>query len=240
MVSMLSPAAPIKAIPAARSPFLIPVIDTLQWTLRGSGWRRGRGLASGAGALPDGTGEKSGKMAAMKDRRAQRTRAAVLGAFNQLFLGRRRRRIRAADLIAEAGVGRSTFYDHYSSADEVLLEALRHPFATLADTAAGQGEAAATLWLVEHFWENRQRARDLFDNAGMQGRVSRLLAEMVAERLQDAKLILPVELAATQLAEAALAPLRAWTRGEASAQPAALAESLCRTGAALRAALAGT
>ena len=51
-------------------------------------------------------------MAEAKDSRARRTKAALLGAFNQLFLDRRRREIRAADLIAESGVGRSTFYDH--------------------------------------------------------------------------------------------------------------------------------
>lgn len=102
-------------------------------------------------------------MAGLKDRRAQRTRTALLGAFTHLFLNRRRR-IRAADLIAEAGVGRSTFYNHYSSPDEVLLEALRHPFAALADTAAGRGDAAQTRWLTEHFWENQARGRELFDN----------------------------------------------------------------------------
>jgi AcrR family transcriptional regulator len=175
-------------------------------------------------------------MAEAKDRRARRTRAAVLGAFNQLFLDRRRE-IKAADLIAAAKVGRSTFYDHYSSADEVLLEALRVPCASLADTATGQGDAKATRWLVEHFWENRQRARELFDNPRMRDRVTRLLAEMVAERLAGAELTLPRELAAAQLAEAALAPLRAWLRAEAPAKPAALAESLLRTGAALRQAL---
>ncbi|HYD12432.1 MAG TPA: TetR/AcrR family transcriptional regulator [Allosphingosinicella sp.] len=176
-------------------------------------------------------------MAETKDRRARRTKAVLLGAFNQLFLDRRRRRIRAADLIAEAGVGRSTFYDHYSSADDLLLEALRHPFATLADTAAGRGDAAATRWLMDHFWENRARARELFDNGHMQGRVSRLLAEMVAERLEGAALIVPPPLAAAQLAEAALAPVRAWVRGEAPARPEAIAEGLCRTGRALREAL---
>jgi AcrR family transcriptional regulator len=177
-------------------------------------------------------------MAEAKDRRAQRTKAALLGAFNHLFLDRRRRRIKAADLIAEAGVGRSTFYDHYSGADEVLLEALRQPFAILADTAAGRGDPAQTLWVVEHFWENRSRARALFDNPQMRDRVSRLLAEMVAERLADAALIVPSELAAAQLAEAALAPVRAWVRGEAPATAAVMAEALCRTGAALREALA--
>ena len=176
-------------------------------------------------------------MAGLKDRRARRTREAVLGAFNQLFQQRRRREIKAADLIAEAGVGRSTFYDHYSSPDDVLLEALRQPFAALADAATGQGDPAATLWLVGHFWENRARARDLFDNVRMRDRVTRLLAEMVAERLQGAALTLPPELAAAQLAEAALAPLRAWLCGGAPATAATVAESLCRTGRALRGAL---
>ena len=122
----------------------------------------------------------------------------------------------------------------------MLLEALRHPFATLADAAAGRGDPAATLWLVEHFWENRARARELFGNGHMRDRVSRLLAELVAGRLAEAPLILPRELAATQLAEAALAPLRAWVRGEAPATAAAMAEGLCRTGRALREALAGS
>ena len=240
IASMLAAAAPISAIPAARSPFLCSVILTPAWTfppLRG-GDRAGTWQAR-AGALPDGAGEKSGNMAGMKDRRAQRTRAALLGAFNQLFLARRRRAIRAADLIAEAGVGRSTFYDHYSSPDEVLLEALRQPFAPLADAAAGQGDAAATLWLVEHFWENRQRGRDLFDNV-QHARPRHPPARRDGRRsgLGGAALTLPRELAAAQLAEAALAPLRAWIRGEAPAKPAVMAESLCRTGAALRAALA--
>ena len=177
-------------------------------------------------------------MAGPKDRRARRTREAVLGAFNQLFQQRRRREIRAADLIAEAGVGRATFYDQYSRPDDVLLVALRPRVAAFADTAAGRGDPAATLWLVEHFWENRARARELFDNVRMRDRVTRLLAEMGAERLQGASLTLPPELAAAQLAEAALAPLRAWLCGGAPATAGAVAESLCRTGRALRGALA--
>jgi hypothetical protein len=40
-----------------------------------------------------------------------------------------------------------------------------------------------------------------------------------------------------QLAEAALAPVRAWVAGEAPCSAEALAHSLCRTGAQLSAAL---
>jgi AcrR family transcriptional regulator len=172
-----------------------------------------------------------------KDRRVRRTKRALIGAFNHLLLHRRRHPIRAADIIAEAKVGRSTFYDHYSSPDDVMLEALQAPFATLADAATGQGDQAATLWLLDHFWENRQRAREMFDDQRMRDRVSRLLAGMIAERLAGAPLTLPSGLAAAQLADAALAPVRAWVRGEAAAMPEAMADSLCRTGAALRTAL---
>jgi hypothetical protein len=74
----------------------------------------------------------------------------------------------------------------------------------------------------------------------MRDRGSRLLAEMVAERLEGATLSLPPELAAAQLAEAVLAPIRAWLCGGAPASAGAVAESLCRTTRALRAALAGS
>src|SRR4051812_2411808 len=63
----------------------------------------------------------------MQDRRIARTREALIGAFNHLVLNRRQRHIRVADIVAEANVGRSTFYEHYSSADDILLQALARP-----------------------------------------------------------------------------------------------------------------
>ncbi|MEA2990848.1 MAG: hypothetical protein QOG83_3559, partial [Alphaproteobacteria bacterium] len=49
---------------------------------------------------------------------------------------------------------------------------------------------------------------------------------------------IPLRLAALQLADAALAPLRGWVIAEASCTPEALAGALCRCGRAMRAALA--
>ena len=60
----------------------------------------------------------------MPDRRITRTRNALIGAFNHLVLHRRQRHIRVADIVAQANVGRSTFYEHYSSADDILIAAL--------------------------------------------------------------------------------------------------------------------
>jgi AcrR family transcriptional regulator len=192
--------------------------------------------------LADKAGEKSGSeaMVAGQDRRATRTRKALVEAFGHLVQHRRRGPIRVAEIVALAKVGRSTFYDHYSSAEEISLDALSRPFAMLADAAAGRGDPERLTWLLAHFWENRQRAREIFASGRMRAKAARLLAGMVADRLEGADLLpaIPLPLASLQLAEAALAPVLAWMRGEAATTPAALARSLCRSGAALVEALA--
>ncbi|MCW3846079.1 TetR/AcrR family transcriptional regulator [Sphingomonas sp. LB-2] len=170
----------------------------------------------------------------MPDRRITRTREALMGALDHLVLNRRQRHIRVADLVAEAGVGRSTFYEHYSSADEVLLESLARPIAALADAGAGKGDPAKVTWLLTHFWENRQRARDMM-RGPMNERIVRLLAGMIEERLTARGFApaIPMKLAAAQLAEAGLAPVRGWVLAEAPCTPDILAASICRCGAAM-------
>ena len=177
-------------------------------------------------------------MAESMDRRAVRTRTALIEAFNHLALSHRKN-IRVADIVARANVGRSTFYEHYKSADDIHLQAMTRPFATLADAAAGMGDEARLTSLLRHFWENRQLARTSFMGR-MQGKVTRLLAGMIEERLEDEAdaMAVPLRLASLQLADAALAPIRAWVTAEASCTPGALAGALCRCGRALRAALA--
>ncbi|HEV2816808.1 MAG TPA: hypothetical protein VGW40_06260 [Allosphingosinicella sp.] len=175
-------------------------------------------------------------MAAGEDSRVRRTRAALIGAFDRLVLAGRPRRIRVADIVETAKVGRSTFYEHYKGADDIHLAALARPFAILADAAAGDGDEARLTLLLAHFWENRRRARETFQGR-MQIKVTRLLAAMIEERLEGAALAIPSRLAALQLAEAALAPLRGWVAAEAPCTPQALAGAICRCGRALRAGL---
>lgn len=172
----------------------------------------------------------------MQDRRIARTREALIGAFNHIFLSRRQRHIRVADIVAEANIGRSTFYEHFSSADDILLQSLARPMAALADAAAGKGELGAVTFLLAHFWENRARARDLMAGP-MDARMTRLLAGMIEERLEGRTLAIPVRLAALQLAEAAFAPVRGWMAAEAPCSPEALAAAICRCGAAIVASL---
>lgn len=175
-----------------------------------------------------------------QDRRVARTRAALIEAFNHLVVQRGKGRIRVADIVDRANVGRSTFYEHFAGAEALHMEALARPLAVLADAAAGKGHPARLEALLGHFWDNRRLARDTF--AGRTGeQAARLLADLVEERLSDsgAALDIPLRLAALQLAAAALAPVRGWVLAEAPCTAAALARSLCRSGSELAAALAG-
>lgn len=173
--------------------------------------------------LPDSARTLSRK----SDSRARRTRAALVEAFNRLVLSRAKRDIRVADIVSQAKVGRSTFYDHYPSADALHLDALRRPFAPLADAAAGFGDEAALTHILAHFWEYRQRARRTFGE-----RTQQLLAEMVVERLNAPELCIARPLAARQLAAAAHAPVVAWLAGQAPSTPQDLARAICRSGEA--------
>lgn len=167
-----------------------------------------------------------------------RTRRAIVDAYNHLIQHRRQRSIKVADIVARANVGRSTFYEHYAGADDVFMEAVAGPLALLADAAAGASGGDTLDILLRHFWENRQRARDVL--SGRQGeRISRLLADLIGARLPDDDgFVIPSRLVALHLSEAMLAPIQGWLMAEAPCAPDQLAAALCASATASREALA--
>ncbi len=173
--------------------------------------------------MPDERHEISGN----GDRRVRRTRTALIDAFDHLVLNHRNRDIRVGDIVEQAKVGRSTFYDHYSSAEALHLDALRRPFSALADAAAGRGNEAALTPILSHFWEYRQLAR-----SSLGERTQRLLSQMVEELICEADLCVAPPIVARQLAASAHAAVVSWLSGEAPCTPAALARAICRSGEA--------
>jgi len=172
--------------------------------------------------------------AAVTDRRIERTRRAVAGAFNAMILeGRRYDRIRVADLIARAGVGRSTFYEHYRSKDDVLAETIRHPFAMLAAAVDRDAQVSTLRDVLAHFHENRVHGKAIFAGTARR-RIGRVLASMIEERLrlraQTRGVAAPQALgvAAVALAEGQLAAIVAWIGGDIAGDAARLAATLHR------------
>lgn len=99
------------------------------------------------------------------DPRARRTRDAIVGALIERVFRQRYDAIRTGDLIAAAGVGRSTFYAHFRSKDAVLLAAMEPILLPLANAAAGRASAAQVRSTLAHVWEQRSLARVILGSA---------------------------------------------------------------------------
>ena len=171
------------------------------------------------------------------DKRVQRTRKALLGAFFGLVLERRYEEIKVADIFERAGVGKSTFYEHFSGKDGILGSSLKGPFDVLADAAQRTDNTAQLIMLLEHFWANRAMARGILHGT-VRRKTTAVLVDLIERRLvmdgvdKSASLIIPSRLAAIQLAESLLALITAWLTGEAQCSADALALALRRTATA--------
>ncbi len=161
------------------------------------------------------------------DRRIRRTRAAISEAFIRLMFSRRYDAIRTADVIAEAGVGRSTFYEHFRNKDEVLVAVIDPLFDPLADAAVGRGDIYRLQAMLAHLWEQRSLGRMLFAS-GLLDKLQRKLAAMIAARLEDAGSEGPAALIAAAAAAGQLAMLKQWMTGEVSCPTADLARLMAK------------
>jgi AcrR family transcriptional regulator len=151
-----------------------------------------------------------------QDRRIARTREAIFGAFLRLVFDRRYDGIRTADLVREAGIGRSTFYEHFRDKDEVLIAAIEPILLPLANAASGRASAAMVRTMLEHVWDRRALGRIILDSAAapkLRQRLAAMIeARMAIEGYGPAPLALPAMVAAT----GQLVMLRMWVAGEVS------------------------
>lgn len=171
------------------------------------------------------------------DARAARSRAALVAAFLRLVLRQRYAAITVDRLVADAGVARSTFYEHFRGKDELLAASLHAPFRPLADAIDPDASPAALESILRHFWDNRALAPGVF--AGATGRrASAVLATMVEERLRGGgPLAVAPRLLALQVASMQLAAIMAWLEGRVPGDARELALAIARASAGAVAAL---
>jgi AcrR family transcriptional regulator len=187
-------------------------------------------------------GDRKSVKQAIPDRRVVRTRQALLEAFFGLVSERRYEEIKVHDIVERAGVGRSTLYEHFPGKNAILATSLRGPFSVLAGVIRQPDDAAKLVALLAHFWSNRALARAILTGP-MRQRTVAVLTGLIEQRLKGDRvggpnaLIIPIRLAAIQLAEALLAPITAWLLGESRCSADALALALRKTASAIIAAL---
>ncbi len=170
----------------------------------------------------------------------QRTHAAVLGAFIGLVTQRRYEDLTIEDIVRRSGVGRSTLYEHFPGKDSILKVSLRGPFSILADAIRPADNTASLTRLLEHFWSNRALGSSIFAGPTREKCLGVLIGHVeqrLVSRPGGAALIVPTRLAATQIAEALLAPVLAWLFGKSRCPAAVLAAALRKSSIALVVAL---
>ena len=168
-------------------------------------------------------------MATAPDPRAQRTRQAILDALVRLVFERRYDAIRTADLIAAAGIGRATFYEHFRGKEAVLVEVMTPILLPLANVATGRASVAMVRSALDHIWGRRSVGRVILGGA-VANRLQRQLAAMIALRLPDTVEGAPKELLAGAMAAAQLTMLRMWIGGEISCPANVLAGHIAACG----------
>ncbi len=176
------------------------------------------------------------------DRRVERTRQSLLDALRDLLFERGYDGFAVRDIVERANVGRSTFYEHFASKDEIFRESLDRPVEALAASACEPGGLERLKAILLHFAENPRLTGGMLAGSGrrlMTQVLSEHIAAYLTSQLQRERrsLTIPVRLAADHLADAQLGLIESWLANEAPCDAATLAHALRASTAASIAAL---
>lgn len=140
------------------------------------------------------------------------TRSWIITSFSRLVLGRRYESLSVGEVTRKAGVGRSTFYEHFRDKDDVLRQALEGLLAPLADAAVGHANPVRVLAVLNHVAENRERSIAMLDGPA-RSQIEQALTHLILDRLADGTPHPPSvaqRLNASRLAGSHVAVLQAW------------------------------
>jgi len=177
----------------------------------------------------------SGEKETDLDQRTLKTRQALLDSLKGLVNQRRYEDFAVADIIDEAEVGRSTFYDHYRGKDDMLVETMGHMLDVMAGVVSEHGDPLGLEAVLRHFHDNRKFAKDFFavsPGLPVMGRITRELARRIELQLEERRSrgggqpTIPAAWIAQQLAEAQFAWIRAWLSDDAACTPLELAQAM--------------
>ncbi len=179
---------------------------------------------------------------AKPDRRTERTRQALLSAFVRMLLEEGYDAVSVERVAERANVGRSTFYMHYKSKEDILRQSMTNPSFSLASIVGGDLEASIVLPILEHFKEQRQRNRVFFVWPIRPIWVQRLV-ELIEPRLvvvsrsHGGRPLIALNLAAVQIAESQLGLVVNWLAVPQPCRTETVAEALIVSTRALVASL---
>lgn len=135
-----------------------------------------------------------------RDRRQLKTRAAILEAFTSLLARKNFSRITVQDIIDRANIGRTTFYAHFATRDELLKEVCQEMFSHVFSLQPEREEThdfsrktssprSMITHILYHLAENRNNIAILtFDNGGLIcGFFQQFFRELASRKLVQAQ-----------------------------------------------------
>lgn len=166
--------------------------------------------------------------AQISDRRVEKTRAALLSAFNKLLFADGYEKVTPARIAQLADVGRSTLYEHFTGKEELLQQSLLPVLRPLSECVDSTDVPPGLEPVLTHIWESRGMARALLTDRARTV-AARTLAKLIEERLRAApgvKAALPPSLVAAHVAGGMFAVLDEWLGGREACSPSSLARGL--------------
>lgn len=163
-------------------------------------------------------------------------RHALLASFAQLALSRRYREFGVDCIVRAANVARSTFYYHFSTKDDLLLENLRELIAALGATPVEASPSPELGRWIAHLWQHRSVAARLLIGRTGETLQSALTAELTTRiKTCHAGVITSASAAlrAEQVAGSTMTILHAWLAHRISARPDEMAVAIWNAGQAL-------
>ncbi len=162
------------------------------------------------------------------DRQSQRTQRLLGDALVELMMERGYDAITVKDIIERANVGRSTFYAHYPSKDELFIRQLDRVINVLTEDAAGEASSEnpyfPSLGLFQHVQQQYKLFKILSWGSGadlMIKHFQKSLSEKIERRLQESgeQLDIPAPVVATFMAGSFLSILRWWLDNKMTYSP---------------------
>lgn len=160
-------------------------------------------------------------------------RQALLASFARLALSRPYREFGVDCVVRAANVARSTFYYHFSTKDDLLLENLRELVAALGAAPLDASPSPELKRWMAHLWQHRSPAGRLLIGGTGEKLQSALTAELHSRMRTMRGDSASAALRAEQIAGSTITLLRAWLSHRISARSDEVAIAIWDAGRAL-------
>ena len=209
--------------PRPQDMYALHALQFTSWSARSRGKFSSPFLSSPAALLPTYYhGEYQMMNKKVTDRRISRTRRSLQDALVALILEKGFEKVTVQDIIDHANVGRSTFYAHFQSIDDLLLSQFEEVQQRFDQHLRGQAAAdehpwELTLLMFQHAQSQHPLYKALFGGRGgniMLAHINRYFSELIKEhlirQLTDRKDKVPSEILVHYIVSSMMALLIWW------------------------------